>query len=1268
MALALLTDGRYQHIFDYLHAPPWPLRPYGSVYFISFDAEWFESGGKNIVLSYQVATVSNNVRDDITVKATNNVIEHMEPGQRLTLAEIVEIGVRSVNSGNVPIDHARTRNIAIMISHHTTAEWSVLADRKGDHITKKLSVIRKSPVTGLYPIRLEIDSGIPFDVQLYDTRLLAPAGFQSLKRLSSLLGSDDDLKRDIPHYYKKRMQLFRQRKPNRFKEYALQDSSVTLKLFFLLTDCLITLSGRTKLYKTLASGAVTGFLLRSPAFTKYLKDLNAPGNADYFKLIRRGYHGGRNEGYLLGRSDRLDDLKKRLWADIDFCGCYPSAMALSPAIAFGVNPNAQLVEHADSKKKRKVFLDLKCPNLPVRYIPLTYHLVELEDDAILKKGVIPEQYRAIKNILDELTLIADTSSKEYAEKQKKFDLALVEIAAQGGKGQKQARKLRELATVVDNSLVDEWYQRWTDARNIGDTSVERYMVPGIARIQFSFPEDTIYPSLPVTHRQYGLVFPLEGECVATSIEIITAMDAGASIKALYSLELPVQHDDASGLPRRPFYEHLQDLITQRTIYKKKSRDESLEPKEQQKAKVLEQLTKEYVNSFYGKTAQAINFRKSYGPGTGEMKRLGASPISEPCTAALTTGLPRAALGAVLLSIERYNRDKPLEKKILVASATTDGLLIGLPRPSPHFRTARCYKYDKGLSLKDTFTNVDTVLKICGCSGLMDLMLNFLPIRQMRNARNELTGRPVFLEVKNLADDIAAVKTRGQIGWIDYQSKKPIYKEGKAVTISAKFGHKPPLTEIVANGVDSDTLHPLKVMRLEQRYQRLYDGPATDRNTIEGMWILQQLDRLRNENQQGADILEYTFYGLTGFNEIMRCETEEKDLVQKIATRRFNGDFDWKRKLVFASDGTISPFSVPYQSITEMLTHRTQMQEERRWNRNATPEKVLHRVNVRGRKRSNRSGEAAATTRSFLTGVLQGKIPGNRMWRRVPERLNQVWEHLGLKMQKMIIKNKTGSKSESTRLPKEKWTVDDIKYARRSEFEPKVIMPTLELLNLVEALAAEFKVDSLKAKELIFAEPFDEEINKELALLVARAVLQGPDKRLEPFRSLYLVGALPDKAALVRIFHPHLTLAQINACESAPFHSGEGVNWDRPRIARLFRRLGLSSADAEACARVVVLPGRLKDKLPANPAREKCLECFVHALHQPDIVPREISAPQVLERLRLYGLKRAQYFSLKHSKFSPRCLTDTPANRSQINRMARTLKLDPAPILDALLDK
>lgn len=1296
--------GKYRAIFTCLEGK----RSVPSNAFVmSLDAEWHESGGRNNVLSYQVATLSRT--------AVNNVIKYVERGQRLSLEELVEIGIRSIHGGEIPDKLRGGYNKVLLVAHHVSAEWSVLRDRMEPHILSNLTVIRKSPVTGRNMITVEIGDGITVYVKIVDSRLLAPAGYQGLKKLSSLLGSDKALKLDVPNYYKANMHLFRRRHPQRYEAYSLQDSAVTLKVYLLLLDSLIKLSGkdgkrgRAHIFRTLASGAVTGFLRKHPAVPDYIKRLKEDEYVEPLKLFRRGYHGGRNEGFLLGRSDRHPELDGRLWVDIDFCGCYPTAMATVPAIANGINPLAEYIilppETPGDLPRRKLLME--GPKLPVRNLPLRYHLIDRTDEEILDEGIAPANYRRVKAITDELNAIPgevpadeavrlgpDELKQRVAElyrqrviKHKEFDAALMSIRAGGDadaqvdpevlkrkRGTKtnreQAKRLRELAAVKDNRLVDEWCARAENAKG----SDELHLIAGAARVRFKFPDDTLYPTLPVSHPAYGLVFPLRGECVATAIEIVTARAAGAEIEALCSVEMPAQYGDEPGLPRRPFFKHLKDLTKARDEYKKQIKEKKLPAAVIMKARVMEQLTKEYSNSFYGKTAQSIRYRRAYGPSTGEMFSLGPSQITEAITGSLTTGLPRAALGAVLVAIERYNkRQKGAGRKILVASATTDGLLVALPRPSGEFRTETCYTWEpsKGLVLQAEFEDVEKVLKLCGCSGLMKEMTKFLAIRQMRASRLALTGKPTFLEVKNLADHAAFVKTRGQLGWIDYTAKRrPPYNAGRAFTITAKFGLKPPISDIVAEGVDVTKLSEWRRMLLDQRYIRLYEGPATDRNTVEGAWVLRQLDNLRDANDQATPIFTYPFYTLAGFNELVKNEGDELDLTQKVSDRQLNADFDWKRKLEIGPDGKVLPFSRPYLNITEMLAHRSQMQEERRWGRNALPETVLHRVKVRGRRSSSRHGEAAAVTRTFIRLMVSKHLPGARLGARVPKRLNQVWTELKLTKQVMAPKTKMvdGVAVTAPRPAPSAWTLDNVKYAKRAKLEFNVIRPTLPLLKLAAALAREFKVDADRVKALIFAAPFDEEINPQLAELVARAVLHGPRRGLEPFRSLYLENRLPTKAGLVQAFHPYLTDATVEACAREDFHAGEGASWERPRLTRLFRRLGLKTVDAEACAKVLVLPARTKDKLPANPAHKRCLESFVHALHQPDIVPRPIKAVEVLDKLQPFGLKRHRYFSLRHSKFAPRCLTDTASNRRQINRMAKALRLDPEPLLEALLDR
>lgn len=1268
---------RYAYFFDLVRHPRRRKTPYDNIYFMCMDAEWFESAGRNVVLSYQIATVSQ--------QTDNNIIEYMLPDQRLSLADIVELGIRSVNDGNIPESHRLERNLVILISHHVTAEWSVLADRKEPHITKHLDVIRKSPVTGITPIEITVADRLLTDVHIYDTRLLAPATHQKLSELSKLLGDDNDLKIDIPHYYKKRMDLFRRDHSDEYERYALQDSKVTLKLFFLLQESLMSLAGKKKLYRTLASAAVTGYLGKALNFAEYQDVLSSKDFEDAYKLARRGYHGGRNEGFIIGRTDSKNnpETNERLWVDIDFVGCYPTAMALCPMIDCNVDPfkKREKIKRVKRSSAQKALSeqshpamfahdddstrpdDQQQPWILIDQIPLRYRLKDRTDDQIRDMGINPEYYHIARAALTRAHLLGQPGRRKPAGSKESpdFDTVMIELRKKKG-GKIQAKRIREAALDVDNRLINKWHRAWAEAKSNGDSRVERFIIPGIARVRFDFQGTTIYPCLPVPHRYYGLIFPMRGETVATAPEIMLALEAGAKVESLSSVELPMVLDD-EGLPKRLFFDHLARLTKDRAAMKQKSRDRNLSPEERQNAEVYERLLKEFLNSFYGKSAQAINYRKTYQPSTGEMVALQSSLITEPSAAALTTGLARAALAATLMAVEKFNKDKPPERKILVISGTTDGLLIGLPRP-PGINLLDDHYYkqkDNGIKFNDEDVKLPDILELCGCHGLMELITSYLPIRQMRNSRKELTdGNETFLEIKHMADDVLSVKTRGQVGWV---------RDGDdiIITILAKFGHKPPLSEIVMGNDTREGLSVDELKEREERYKEIFEGGGTKRHTIEGKWIMEILDRIE-KGEEG--IFEYTFFGLNGFNDIMKSE-DDIDLVQKVGKRRFNGDFDWKRKLVTRSDGSVSVFTEPFSDITEMLTYRYQMQAERRRGKNARPEKVIHRVEVRGRKTRARGGDPATVVRMFLRGILHGFIPWQRKRQtsaRIAERLNNAWNSQGYTIErspKQRDKNKVPPPLKSA------WIRDDVENAKRfkpEDWEPGIILPAPKLRTLLEALAAEFNVDYESAACQIFTGDLHDEIHKGLALQVALAVIHAPGRGISPFKELYLKGQLPVQEDIARALHPHLSEQDVEACRSEQFHTGQCMPGDRPRIERFFRLLGLSPGKAAAGARILAPPIQRVNKTPRNPAVKKCMELFLQAVTQPDIMQREIGKQEILDRLKRYGLQQSRFYTLRNAKFTPRTLSDTPANRSQITKMAKSLGLDPLPILESLLDR
>jgi len=1201
---------------------------YDHPYFVAIDGEWTERGGRNTVLSYQTACLS---RTDYC-----NSIHFVRQGDRLTLAELVERAIRSVNGGALPENHRGRRSIVVMVAHSTTAEWSILADRDAPYITKHLTAIRKSPVT-THPIKLILPGNFPVDVKIYDSMLLAPGTHRSLKKLSSLLGSKEKEKKDISEKTKRRMDLFLEEKRDEYAEYALRDTAVTLEIFLMLQSELNRQAfGPDKvdvaesdgvdgycpqrLFRTLASAAVRGFLDKHGGwFEPYLEELRDKAFREAFKMVRRSYHGGRNEGYFVGDTSKHPETVDKVWLDIDFSGCFPGCMSLVPMI-----DTEGVVQH-----------------LTVRY--------QLDEERVarLRAANIPEDIiaAAVEGLAkDQADDEADVKRGSY------FDLAIKPKPKPKKLTAHQSRLIREVATCYDDTLVKGWVLRWKKAQQDPKHPLNHHVLVGFARVKFAFPESTLYPCLPVRHLRFGLLYPLRGESVATAAEILLALEMGAKLDVIASVELPVALDE-NGLPNCYFREHLAGLIKKRAALEKREKEGDLA------AGVGAKLLKEFVNSFYGKTAQAINPRKVYRPATGEMVPLFGSQISEASVASLTTGLARAALGAVLAAIERYNHGKVKADQVTVISGTTDGLLIGVKAPPGYSVTEKYYRMPEPKEGDDPDkvrsrtlikgVKLQQVLEEFGCGELWKLFAEYLPLRQLQYARMALTDEKdaESIEVKHMADAVISIKTRGQIG---------LLATGEA-SILAKFGHKPPLSEFIQD---------------EDEYRRVFEDGGLLRPTKEAEWLLEQIERTRDPN---AEIPRYSFFGLRSFSTIYKSD-DVYDLTQTRDERKFNADFDFKRKLERREPdkgGGISPHSLPHRDVAEMLRYRHQVENIRRTGFVAHPEKVLHRVAVKGRKARYRHGEPVTLVRQFLRGCRHGHIrsriplcekpkPGHTRWNPdgavfddLVDRLNAVWEQSGLTV--------------TTR--KEAWSRDDFKNAGRPhDWEPGIMQRTGPLVELLHQLAVAFGADPEQAEQQLFAGDEHLILHREMVAHVTVAVLHAARERVAPFYELAKQGLLPDRTGLLRVFAPHLTEEALALCERARFVVGERPPEDRQRLVRLFRQIGLGALDATRCARALIQP-KARGRRGKNTAETTCLEQFLVAIQQPDIVlPRKLTATRVIGKLARYKLSYSQFRRLQGVKFAPKSLANTPANRDQILLMATRLDLDPLPLIDALVDR
>lgn len=1153
------------------------------VFFMSIDAEWYmdpTNSDRNIVLSYQIATASK-------VK-TNNIIKYMPFRIRLTLAEIVELGIHSVISDEIYNQLRGSKILVIIISHNFTAEWSVLADRNESYITRRLSLVRGQPITDGHAIKLVINPHTPVNVKVYDTMLLAPASHQSLKKLSTLLGDKGLEKESVSQFYIENMNLYLRDHPGEYEQYALKDTEITLMLFFLLQQALNDLvnelsrdeSGYNfKLYRTLASAGVKSFTNNNVWFDEYRKTLKEK-YAESFQLVPRSYLGGRNEGYFIGYTNNYPETKNKIWIDIDFTGCYPTAMATCPKI--DITKNA-------------------------KYSPVSYRIDDKVAAALLREKIPEECVKAAREAL--------------SKSQKDFDLVLSDI-----KTKKYSKKIRDRATVFNNDLIEKWKIRWDKAQKGNSDSIEQVSIPGFAKIRFKFPPETLFPCLPVRHKAFGLLYVLEGETVATAAEIMLAIEAGAEIKALTTVEYPVLLSANDGQPVRLFFDHLKILNEKRESYK---------PGKPEASPVMEKLLKEFTNSFYGKLAQAINASRVYRPATNERGPLGESSVTEACTASLTTSLARAALSATLLGVERFNRGKPLSEQITVISATTDGLLIGLPVPE-NFTVTEDYYDTNPLKLKNQVgKELPQILERFGCSGLLDEIDRFLPISQMRNSRksitlkDDLTSSNEILEIKHIADDIISIKTRGQIGRLS---------TGETVLL-ARGNLKPPLEQIISD---------------PEKYRTIMNAGGIVKETFETEWMTDNLIKIENGIE---DIQTYDKITLKKFTEIYKSD-KGLDVTKNIKINKINSDFDWKRKMVWL-DGvggiikSISPFTLPHKSKEEMLAHRYAVEGIRKKGIVARPEKVKQRVAFKKANLNLRGGEPVAVTRFFLRGMLHGSIQVQQetgSYIIQAEKLNKVWELNNL----------------STSYPKT-WKADDLKFAKRIVWTPCCFNPTNLTKKLVTALSIEFAADPMATMKVIFA---TEEVPESTVLIehAITAIINAPKLGIAPFHHLLELKMLPSWETIVDTYSEQLTVEHMTACARQSFIPGGLPPYQARPLSKIFRHLGIPKEYCLPCARSLAPLFREAKNKARNPQERTCTNYFLQALSQSDLKNRELKQYEITNNLARFGVTKHRFYEEKNKTFIPHCLKNTQENIKQIASMAKAIGHDPAPFIDALIEK
>ena len=181
-------------------------------------------------------------------------------------------------------------------------------------------------------------------------------------------------------------------------------------------------------------------------------------------------------------------------------------------------------------------------------------------------------------------------------------------------------------------------------------------------IEFEFPKNVLFPCIPL-NIDGSLIFPRTSEGLtkyyASAPELYLALHLGARIWArrVYIAKQKIMLD---GTPSQCLYKVAKQFVTDREIAKKIFGYKSFE----------QTVSKNCINSIYGKTAQNIKPKSSWNAYSETMQKIGGSALTSPVHACLITAGVRAILRATM------NQLSDLGYKCY--SVTTDGFISNAP--------------------------------------------------------------------------------------------------------------------------------------------------------------------------------------------------------------------------------------------------------------------------------------------------------------------------------------------------------------------------------------------------------------------------------------------------------------------------------------------------------------------------------------------------------------------------------------------------------------
>jgi len=287
-----------------------------------------------------------------------------------------------------------------------------------------------------------------------------------------------------------------------------------------------------------------------------------------------------------------------------------------------------------------------------------------------------------------------------------------------------------------------------EIQELEDDVEKDYCKIGFFKVEFKYPKTIFQPALPVNTRA-GIIYPLAGISFCTYYELLEAIRQGCGISNANNIEsVYFEPLECNGVVLKGFSWFLKFLVDKRQEYTTDKNNPNYKPENE----FYNLLLKLMANSFYGKLAQGIIERSVFNL-KGERESLKPSQITIPHYAAMTTGIVRTALIAIVNELANT-------QNCCVLNATTDGFMVSLPKPQnfrEEFKTGKKSEILIPQTFKELWPEIYEKIK------------NLPAIKLLRMGQKNLgLEADNWLEIKHLGDEAYTWKTRGN--YINYKGK------------------------------------------------------------------------------------------------------------------------------------------------------------------------------------------------------------------------------------------------------------------------------------------------------------------------------------------------------------------------------------------------------------------------------------------------------------------------------------------------------------------